>query len=227
VLRRTKTPRGSHHLWTFLLIRALRPKRLNRQPAIHSIPHPEQPHSAPVAVDVRPRPRGLERCVSVMWRPFLFRRPHCFGCLCRLDSLRERIDPRAQRLNLLALPIYDIAQFDVGALQEGYFRFQPLDCFAVHFDSVAVIRGTGASPCRCRQLKPNWRYSCIHRQPDTAFQASSVPYEGPETPVFPAPRHISNIATKLPASLGGDVFTCRDRATRVRSRPLVCLWGKT
>jgi hypothetical protein len=88
----------------------------------------------------RPRTR---RCVSVMWRPFLFRRLHCFG-LCRLDSLRERIDPRAQRSNLLALPIYDIAQFDVGTLQERYFRFQPLDCFAVHFDSVTVISGTGA-----------------------------------------------------------------------------------
>jgi hypothetical protein len=47
-------------------------------------------------------------------------------------------------LNFLALPIYDIAQFDVGALQERYFRFEPLDCVAVHFDSVAVINGAGA-----------------------------------------------------------------------------------
>jgi hypothetical protein len=42
-------------------------------------------------------------------------------------------------LNLLALPVYDIAQFEVGALQERYFRFQSLDCIAVHFDSVTVI----------------------------------------------------------------------------------------
>jgi hypothetical protein len=75
-----------------------------------------------------------------MWRPLLFRRPHSFGCLSRLDSLRERIDSRAQRLNFLALPIYDIAQFEVGALQECQFRFQPLNCIAVHFDSVTVMR---------------------------------------------------------------------------------------
>jgi hypothetical protein len=50
VLRRTKTPRGSHHLWTFLLIRALRPKL--EPPASNSLfPHPEQPHT-------RPRCRG-------------------------------------------------------------------------------------------------------------------------------------------------------------------------
>jgi hypothetical protein len=49
-----------------------------------------------------------------------------------------------------------------------------------------------------------------------------VPFGGPEMPVFPAPRRISNIATKLSASLPGDVFTCRGGATRVRSRPLVC-----
>jgi hypothetical protein len=79
-----------------------------------------------------------------MRRPFLFHRPHCFGCLCRLDSLRERIESRTQPLNFLALPIYDIAQFDVGALQERYFRFEPLDCVAVHFDSVAVINGAQA-----------------------------------------------------------------------------------
>jgi hypothetical protein len=71
-------------------------------------------------------------------------------------------------------------------------------------------------------LKPNWRYSCTHGQPETPFQASTVPYDGEEVPVFPAPPRVSNIATKLPASLAGDVFTCRDRATRVRSRPLVC-----
>jgi hypothetical protein len=53
--------------------------------------------------------------------------------------MRQRIEPRAQRPNFLALPIDDIAQFDVGALQERYFRFEPLDGIAVHFDSVTVI----------------------------------------------------------------------------------------
>jgi hypothetical protein len=42
-------------------------------------------------------------------------------------------------LNFLALLIYDIAQFDVGALQERYFRFEPLDRVAVHIDSVTII----------------------------------------------------------------------------------------
>jgi len=75
-----------------------------------------------------------------MWRPLLFRRPYRVGCLCRLQPLRERIDARPQGLDFLALLIDDIAQFDVGALQEGQFRLQPLDCIAVHFDSVTVIR---------------------------------------------------------------------------------------
>jgi hypothetical protein len=82
---------------------------------------------------------GPASSVSIMWRPLFFRRPHCFGCLCRLDSLRKRIEPHPQRLNLLALPIYDIAQFEVGALEERYLRFETLDCIAVHFDSVTVI----------------------------------------------------------------------------------------
>jgi hypothetical protein len=73
-----------------------------------------------------------------MWRPLLFRRPRGFWCLCRLDPLRERIEPRAQRLDLQALPVYDIAQFDVSALEERYLRFQALDYFAVHFDSVTA-----------------------------------------------------------------------------------------
>ncbi|MDB6107084.1 MAG: hypothetical protein JWO52_7083 [Gammaproteobacteria bacterium] len=176
-----------------------------------------------ISSDSWPRTR---RCVSVMWRPFLFRRPHCFGYLCRLDSLRERIDPRAQRLNLLALPIYDIAQFDVGTLQERYFRFQPLDCFAVHFDSVTVISGTGAG-CMPQQtietklevfLYPGpagYRFPsviCAIRRPGNACFSSSA-------------AHIKH-CNQLPASLGGDVFTCRDRATRVRFRPLVCYGEK-
>jgi hypothetical protein len=170
---------------------------------------------------------GSATDVSIMWRPLLFRRSHSFGCLSRLDSLRERIDSRAQRLNFLALPIYDIAQFEVGALQECQFRFQPLNCIAVHFDSVTVMRRCFGPFSAAGQLKPNWRYSCTRRPPRPAFQALAVPYNEQEMPVFPAPGCISNIATKLPASLPGDVFTCRDRATRVRSRPLVYLRGKS
>ena len=78
-----------------------------------------------------------------MWRPLLFRSPRRLRCLCRLDPLRERVNSRAQRLNFLALLIYDIAQFDIGALQERYFRFEPLDCIAVHFDSVSAMSTRG------------------------------------------------------------------------------------
>jgi hypothetical protein len=82
-----------------------------------------------------------------MWRPFLFRRPLGLRCLRRLDSLRERVNSRAQRLNFLALLIYDIAQFDIGALQERYFRFEPLDCVAVHIDSVTIIGRARRAAC--------------------------------------------------------------------------------
>ena len=100
-----------------------------------------------------PGPRDPVSGVSVMRRPFLFRRPHRFGCLCRLDSLRERIESRTQPLNLLALPIYDIAQFDVGALQERYFRLEPLDCVAVHFDSVTAINRARAVCVRAATIE--------------------------------------------------------------------------
>lgn len=120
--RAQKRQAGTGAFRTILLIRALRPETLGGQ--------------------VLSSPPG--RFVSVMWWPLLFRRPHCFRCLCRLDTLRERIEARTQRLNLQALPVHDIAQFDVGALQERYFRFQPLDYFAVHFDSVTARGRNGA-----------------------------------------------------------------------------------
>ena len=162
------------------------------------------------------------RFVSVMWRPFLFRRPHRFRCLCRLDPLRERIEPRPQRLNLQALPIYDIAQFDVGALEERYFRFQPLDHFAVHFYSVTA-RGRNRGFARTGGNRNQTGGNPVPSgRRETRFQASPVPCDRLEMPVFTAPRCISNIATKLVASLAGDVFTCRDRATTVRFGPLAC-----
>jgi hypothetical protein len=181
------------------------------------------PTTAPPARGRGPRPPCGQQGVSIMRRPFLFQRSQAFRCLCRRDPLRERIDSRAQRLDLLALPIYDSAQFEIGALQKGYFRFQPLDYLAVHIDSVTVTRRHRRRAAgRRQQLKPNWRYSCIDTHPGRGFQASLKPYKWHEMPVFPAPQHISNTSIKLPASLPRDVFTCRDRATRVRSRPLVC-----
>ena len=79
-----------------------------------------------------------------MWRPFLFRGSHRLGCLRRLDPLRERIELCTQRRYLLLLPIHDIAELDVGALQEGYFCLNPLDCIAVHFHSVTNPSFAGA-----------------------------------------------------------------------------------
>jgi hypothetical protein len=71
-----------------------------------------------------------------MWRPFLFRGAERLGCLCRLDPLRERIESRAQRRYLLLLPIDDIAELDIGALQECYLCLNPLECIAVHPHSI-------------------------------------------------------------------------------------------
>jgi hypothetical protein len=80
-----------------------------------------------------------------MRRPLIFRRSGGIGRLRGFYPLRERIEPGAQRGNLLLLSVHDIAELDVGALQERNFRFNPLDFFAGHNDSVAD-----------QQLKPNW-----------------------------------------------------------------------
>jgi hypothetical protein len=85
-----------------------------------------------------------------MWRPLVFRRPWRFRSLCRLEPLRQRIDPGPQRPDLLLLPVNHIAQFDVGTLQEGDFRFDLLDCIAVHFDSVNPEE-VWESSTRCRR----------------------------------------------------------------------------
>jgi hypothetical protein len=71
-----------------------------------------------------------------MWRPLLFRRPRRLGCLCRLDPLRQRIESPTQRRYFQLLPIDDIAELGVRALQERNFRLNPLDGIAGHFDSV-------------------------------------------------------------------------------------------
>ena len=71
-----------------------------------------------------------------MRRPLLLRSPRGIGRLRRLYSLRERIESGTQRGYLLLLPVHDIAELDVGALQERNFRLDPLDFFAGHYDSV-------------------------------------------------------------------------------------------
>ena len=107
-----------------------------------------------------------------MWRSFLFRGSGRLGCLCRLDPLRERIESRPQRRYLLLLPIDDIAELDIGALQEGYFCLNSLDCIAVHPHSVTNPRPPPGRQLRtAQQLKPNWRFSCTDRQRTDALRS--------------------------------------------------------
>lgn len=91
--------------------------------------------------------------MSVMRRPLFLRRPRGIGRLRSVNSLRQRVESGAQSVDLLLLSVHDIAQLDVGALQERDFRFNPLDFFAGHNDSVAH-----------QQLKPNWWFPCTHEQ---------------------------------------------------------------
>jgi hypothetical protein len=88
-----------------------------------------------------------------MRRPLFLRSSRRKGCLRRLYPLRERVESGAQRDYFLLLSVHDVAELDVGSLQERNFRFNPLDFFAGHTDSVAD-----------QQLKPNWCFPAIGRQ---------------------------------------------------------------
>jgi len=145
-----------------------------------------------------------------MRRPLLLGRPRRIGCLCRLQPLREHVESGAQRSYFLLLPVDDIAEVGVGALQERYFCFYPLDCIAAHSDSVTT-------KTKLEVL--------LYPKPAAKrrSQARPLPQDGRETAFSPAPQNKSNTEFKPPASLAGDVFTCRDRATTVRSD----LWSAT
>ena len=148
-----------------------------------------------------------------MWRPLLFEGARRLGCLCRLDPLRERVEPCAQRRHLLLLPIHDIAELDVGALQERYFRLDPLDCIAVHPDSV-TNRRRPARPLRSAPTIESKLVVSLYRQ----WPNRPVPKRRLHRKIdlkclfFPAPRHKSNIEFKtcgvarrrrsLPAAIG-------------------------
>ena len=71
-----------------------------------------------------------------MRRPLFFRGPRREGSLCGSDPLREYVESGAQRCYLLLLPIDDIAELDIGALEERNLGFNPLDFIAGHIDSV-------------------------------------------------------------------------------------------
>jgi hypothetical protein len=73
-----------------------------------------------------------------MRRPLLLGRARGIYRLGRFQPLRERIHARAQRTQLLLLPIDDIALLKIRALQERNFRFDPLEMFAVHTHSVTL-----------------------------------------------------------------------------------------
>jgi len=161
-----------------------------------------------------------------MRRPFLF--AVLAGSLVCAASTRCASASKSctQRLDLLALPIYDITQFDVGALQERYFRLQPLDCIAVHIDSVTPsgttkVRGAPAATNRnqtggipvfmasCKRSGKRWLCRKMSLKP--LFYSSAA--------------HFQTLQSNSRRRSQATVFTCRDRATRVRSRPLVC-YGK-
>jgi hypothetical protein len=113
-----------------------------------------------------------------MRRPLFLGSSRGIGRLRRGYSLRERVEPGAQPGYLLLLSVHDIAELDVGALQERNFRFNPLDFFAGHNDSVAD-----------QQLKPNWWFPCIGSQLGGRRRSSTA---AAEEPVFIGSEHKSN-----------------------------------
>ena len=95
-----------------------------------------------------------------------------------LEALRERIESCTQRRQLLLLPIDDIAELDVGALQERYLCLNPLDCIAGHFDSVTNLsrheRPLRAAPT----IKTKLEVSLYRKPPKQArSEASPAPYD--------------------------------------------------
>ena len=77
--------------------------------------------------------------VSVMRRPLLLGSPGNIGRLRDLQSLRERIEASMQCIDLLLLSVHDIAELDVGALQERNLGFNSLDFIAGHTASVTKM----------------------------------------------------------------------------------------
>ena len=91
----------------------------------------ESPDAGPLSTDGG----TLGIVVSVMRRALLLRGPG-IGRLRDLQSLRERIEAGMQRGYLLLLPVHDIAELDIGVLQERNFGLDPLDFIAGHAASV-------------------------------------------------------------------------------------------
>lgn len=101
-----------------------------------------------------------------MWRPLLFQGARRVGSMCRLEPLRERIESCTQRRYFLLLPIDDIAELDVGALEERNFCLNPLDCIAGHFDSV-TNRRRPARPLRSAPtIETKLEVSLCRQRPD-------------------------------------------------------------
>lgn len=76
-------------------------------------------------------PPFLER-QSVMRRPLFLRREHASVRLCRIDPGGQSDDLRPQSLDLLVLTKDDVAQFCVGALQEGDLGLYLLERMVIH-----------------------------------------------------------------------------------------------
>src|SRR3569833_103815 len=111
---------------------------------------------------------------SVMRRPLLLGSKCGKRRLSDLQSLRQRVEPRAQCGYLLLLPVHYIAELDIGALQERNFCFDPLDFIAGHTASVTNLQ-RNARPRTAQQLKPNWWFPCIPVQPGERRKARPLP----------------------------------------------------
>jgi hypothetical protein len=134
---------------------------------------------------------------SVVWRPLLFGRPHRLSRLRSVKPLRERIDARAQHLQLLLLSVHHVAQLDVGALQERNLRLNPLEVVAVHFDSVTIIGQVRAPGAGCRQLKPNWSYPPFRRPVNTSFRGVTRTARRAQNACNSSSAELSNILIQL------------------------------
>jgi hypothetical protein len=142
--------------------------------------------------------------------------------------LCKRVEAHAQRLDLLLLPEHDIAQFAVRPLEKRHARLDPLNVIAVHFDSLAISR---APRLRDRERGGNRNQTAgipvPNASPGTRSRDLFVTFDDGQMPCFQGFFDKQNISIKLDASPAGDVFTCCDRATRVRFKTFGLLRGKS
>jgi hypothetical protein len=83
--------------------------------------------------------RGMGVNSVVRW-PLLFGRPRAVVGLSAAQPVRDGLEFRFQRLNLLVLPKHHIAEFSARAFQKGDLGLDLFQCLVVHPGSVALRR---------------------------------------------------------------------------------------